>query len=166
MSTTRSARLTEVELHAWRGMLESTTLLRSRIEAALQAESGLSEADYTVLLALTETGTDGLRSSTLADVVGWERSRLSHHLGRMEKRGLLRRDPCPTDNRGSELRITAEGARLFRAAAGPHLRSVKELFAEALTAEQLDQLAGIVDALGAHLAGTHATSTNSKKDRS
>jgi DNA-binding MarR family transcriptional regulator len=157
MSITRrdeGSRLSGPELHAWRGMLEVTRELRSRFDAQLQSVSSLSEADYTVLLALVESGERVLRSSELADTISWERSRLSHHLGRMERRGLLRRQACATDSRGAELRITDAGAAAIRKAAGPHLRDVKSLFADALTAQQIASLAEVVDALASHLAST------------
>jgi DNA-binding MarR family transcriptional regulator len=162
MSTTESVRLTDAELHAWRGLLETTRVMRARVEASLQANANLSEADYTVLLALSEAGERAPRSSELADSVGWERSRLSHHLGRMEKRGLLRRDPCATDSRGWELRITDRGSAMFRSAAGPHLRDVKAMFADALTADQVSALVGIVDSLASHLASTTTTEITSR----
>jgi DNA-binding MarR family transcriptional regulator len=156
-------RLSDGELHAWRGMLESTSELRNRLEAVVQKTSGLSDGDYAVLLALTEADGAPLRSSELAATISWERSRLSHHLGRMEKRGLLRRDPCEIDNRGSELRITDVGTAAFRAAAGPHLRTVKSLFADALTPQQIDALGEIVDALSLHLSTTPESTSNDRQ---
>ena len=77
-----------------------------------------------------------MRSSELAAGIGWERSRLSHHLGRMERRGLVRREECATDNRGAEVVLSTAGAEAFRAATVPHLRAVRELFVDALTPEQ------------------------------
>src|SRR5438874_7008546 len=78
-------RLTARELAIWRSLLDTTAELRSVLGAKLQ-ESGLSRADYQVLLALREAEGTRLRSSELAAIIEWERSRLSHHLGRMERR--------------------------------------------------------------------------------
>ncbi len=100
-----------------------------------------------MLLALTEAGAGHLRSAELAASIDWERSRLSHHLRRMERRGLIRREDCASDSRGSEVWFTTEGARMFRAAAGPHLRAVKKHFADALTPEQFEALGGILQAV-------------------
>jgi DNA-binding MarR family transcriptional regulator len=79
--------------------------------------------------------------------VDWERSRLSHHIRRMEGRGLIRRDDCAVDYRGAEVVLTDEGARAFRSASVPHLRAVRELFVDALTPEQLDQVEQLTTAL-------------------
>jgi DNA-binding MarR family transcriptional regulator len=114
-------------------------------------DSGLSPADYQVLLALSEAGGRRMRSSELAASIDWERSRLSHHLGRMETRGLIRRDDCATDSRGSEVLLTGDGEQVFRRAAAPHLRAIKKVFADALTSEQFGALGEIMDALQNHL---------------
>ena len=142
---------TTEELRVWRGFIETAEALRAELGARLQAESGLSPGDYAVLLALTETDGQRLRSSQLADDIGWERSRLSHHLGRMEKRGLLRREECRTDNRGAEVVLTPEGDAAFRAATVPHLTAVRELFVDALTPHQLAAAGEVAAALRANL---------------
>jgi DNA-binding MarR family transcriptional regulator len=144
------ARLTAHELSTWRGLVETTAELRRILGAELQ-EVGLSPADYAVLLPLSEADGRELRSSELAATMDWERSRLSHHLGRMERRGLIRRGECATDSRGAVVSLTPAGARSFRRATPPHLKSVKTHFAEALTPQQVDALAEILDALQRHL---------------
>ena len=119
--------------------------------ARLQTETGLSPGDYTVLLALSEADANRMRSSALAEHIGWERSRLSHHLGRMEHRGLIRRDQCAADSRGAEITTTNEGLQRFRRASVPHLRAVEELFFAALTPAQLRALGEAITALQQHL---------------
>jgi DNA-binding MarR family transcriptional regulator len=156
MSTTSVAsraddRLSEAQLRAWRGMLFATAELRKRLADISQAAAELSEADYVVLLALVETDRRTLRSSELADAISWERSRVSHHVARLEKRGLIHRDSCPTDSRGAELRVSESGIAAVRKASGPHLRAVKRLFADALTDQQIEALGDIVDAMARHL---------------
>jgi len=146
-------RLTERELAIWRSLLETTAELHRVLGAQLQ-ESGLSPADYQVLLALREAACPRLRSSELAATIDWERSRLSHHLGRMERRGLIRRDDCPTDSRGAEVSLTPSGTAAFRRASAPHLRAIKKHFADALTPAQLEALADVLQALQRHLQGT------------
>jgi DNA-binding MarR family transcriptional regulator len=117
----------------------------------LLRDSNLSPADYQVLLALREAAGRRMRSSELAAAIDWERSRLSHHLGRMERRGLIRRDDCATDSRGAEVSLTEDGADAFGRATAPHMRAIKKHFADALTAEQFDALADIVQSLQHHL---------------
>ena len=142
-------RMTPGELATWRLLLDTTADLRRTLGAELQA-SNVTAGDYQVMLALTEAGSRRLRSAELAAAIDWERSRLSHHLGRMERRGLIRRDECAADSRGAEVSLTAEGARMFRAAAGPHLRAVKRYFADALTPEQFGALGEILQAVRDH----------------
>ena len=139
------------ELRAWRGFLEIGAELNARLSRRLHDESNLSPGDYAVLLALSEADGRRLRSSALAEEVGWERSRLSHHVRRMEGRGLTRRDECAADNRGAEVVLTDQGARAFRSASVPHLRAVRELFVDALTPAQLDVVEEVTAALRAHL---------------
>ncbi|MCU1410971.1 MAG: MarR family transcriptional regulator [Rhodoglobus sp.] len=142
---------TSDELRAWRLFIETANQLGSVLNSRLQSESALSSADYSVLLALTEADGRHLRSSALATHVGWERSRLSHHLGRMEGRGLIRRDDCATDNRGAEIVLTDAGAAAFRRASSSHLHAVRELFVDALTPEQIIAAGEIAAALKARL---------------
>src|SRR6266566_9067437 len=143
-------RMTSRELAIWRSLVDTTAELRRILGAELQ-ESSLSPADYQVLLALSEADGKRMRSSELARTIDWERSRLSHHLGRMERRGLIRREDCAADSRGAEVTLTAEGARVFRRATAPHMRSIKRHFADALTHAQFAALADILRSLQNHL---------------
>src|SRR5260221_6529240 len=97
-------RLTARELAIWRSLLDTTAELGRVLGAKLQ-ESGLSPADYQVLLALREADGTRLRSSELAVNIGWERRRLSHHLGRIERHCLIQRDHCGTDSSGADVSL-------------------------------------------------------------
>lgn len=147
----RGSRVGLAELAAWRSFIETSTALKDHLDRRLQADSGLSGSDFPVLLALVEADGSCFRASELADHIRWERSRLSHHVARMEKRGLVRRAPHAEDNRGSEVHLTTLGADTFRAATGPHMRAVRELFFDALSAEQQAALADAMGALHARL---------------
>lgn len=144
-------RLTSAELAVWRALVDTTAELRRVLATQLVQETNLSPADYQVLLALSEATGRRMRSSELAASIDWERSRLSHHLARMERRGLIRRDDCATDSRGAEVSLTDDGARMFRAATAPHTKAIKKHFADALTREQFEALAEILRALQDHL---------------
>ena len=156
--STTSDRLTDTELAVWRSLLDTTAELRRLLAVELQ-QVDLSTGDYAVLLALTEAPDQTLRSSEIADAIDWERSRVSHQLGRMERRGLLRRTDCPGDNRGALVVLTDDGYQAIRRASGPHLRAVKHLFADALDPEQLNDLAGVLATLRDHLATPTTTRT-------
>lgn len=140
------------ELRIWREFVETGDQLRSLLGSRLQAESDLSSGDYAVLLALSEAEGRRMRPSDLAAHISWERSRLSHHLGRMESRSLVGREKCLTDSRGTEIVLTAAGADLFRRASAPHLRAVHELFISALDADLIEKVDEVTRALREHLS--------------
>jgi DNA-binding MarR family transcriptional regulator len=143
---------TQEQLRVWRNYVETAEAVRLRLAGRLQNETSLSSGDYVVLLALSEAEQQTLRSSVLASQIEWERSRLSHHLGRMEKRGLLRRVSCADDVHGIDVVMTEAGAETFHAATVPHLRAVREMFVDALTDDQLAHIDEVTDALRRHLA--------------
>lgn len=144
--------LNEREHRAWRGFLDMSTLLRAKLGSDLQRETGMSDADYTVLVHLSEAPGGRLRPCDLGAGIQWEKSRLSHHIGRMEQRGLVRRVPCTTDNRGAWVTITAAGRRAIEKAAPRHLEHVRAAFFDVVTPAQLDVLAEISEAVLARLA--------------
>lgn len=141
--------LSPVELRAWRGLIEVTPLLRRRLDQRLTRDSGLSGSDYPVLVALHERG--GRRVTELAEIIGWEQSRLSHHLARMERRGLIRRNKGSRDSRVAEVNLTEEGLNTFLRATRGHSRAVRDHFADVLTTPQMEALAEIMETLGRHL---------------
>jgi len=120
------------------------------VSAVVAEASGLSEADFDVLVTLVERPDRVMRSSELAEAVGWDRSRLSHHALRLAARGMLTRETDPDDNRGIRFRMTEAGVDAIRRATGPHFAAVKQILSDALTREQVAQLGEISDALLAH----------------
>jgi DNA-binding MarR family transcriptional regulator len=133
--------LTGRELRAWRAFFRMQELLRARIEQQLQASSGLSNADYTVLTVLSEAPGGRLRAYELSRMTGWEKSRLHHQLTRMCTRDLITRERC--GSRGIYAVITAKGLAAIREAAPSHAQEVRRLFIDRLTPEQIDHLADI-----------------------
>lgn len=144
--------LSREEYDSWRVFIETTEELRGALAGRFQADSGISAGDYQVLLALSEAEGRRMRSSELAEGIGWERSRLSHHLGRMEQRGLIRRETAPTDSRGSEAVLTEDGRDALRRASVPHFHAIRELFLDALTPAQLAAARDLAETLRDHLA--------------
>ena len=133
--------LTERELRAWQAVFEMQELLRARIEQQLQASSGLSNADYTVLALLSEAPDGRMRAYELSRVASWEKSRLHHQLTRMSARGFITRERC--GSRGIYAVITAKGLAALKEAVPGHTQEVRRLFIDCLTPEQLDQFACI-----------------------
>ncbi|MBT2522506.1 MarR family winged helix-turn-helix transcriptional regulator [Arthrobacter sp. ISL-28] len=140
-----------VELAVWREYVETAEAIRQALASGLQSASNVSPGDYAVLLALSEAEEHRLRSSVLAEGIGWERSRLSHHLGRMENRGLIRRHRSGNDSRGAEVELTDEGTRTFRSSSASHLRLVRRLFVDALSHEDLQAAGRVATNLRRHL---------------
>lgn len=138
------------ELQVWRTYIETSGRMGTFL-GSLLAESGVSASDYPVLLVLSEARGQRLRSSALAEHLGWERSRLSHHLGRMQARGLISRENCATDNRGAEIVLTAEGAIQLRRTLPAHMRAIRDHFVEVLSPAQLEALGAASAALARHL---------------
>lgn len=143
--------LDEQEARAWRQLLFMTTRLKASVGAALQRDSGLSGSEYELLVILSEAPDGRLRPSELGVAMEWEKSRLSHHLTRMEQRGLVKRLPCKTDNRGSLVAMTPAGRRALERAAPMHVDHVRRVFIDALTPDQLAALAEISAAVLARL---------------
>ena len=131
------------EDQAWRGYRRMSLLLDARIARDLTAESGLSEPDYDVLSALTESPDARCRISELADHMLWSRSRLSHHISRMQARGLVTREAHAEDGRGAVVVLAAGGRDAIEAAAPGHVASVRTNLFDRLTPAEVDALAEI-----------------------
>ena len=143
MLTVKSAQrsLNEREMIAWRTFYEMQEVLRGRLEQQLQADSGLSNADYTVLVALSEAPAGRQRAVDLGRRLGWEKSRLHHQLSRMCQRGLVERHSG--DGRAIYAAITTGGRAALTATAPRHRQQVRRLVLDRLTPQQIDQLANI-----------------------
>lgn len=143
--------LDDREQRAWRGFLHMHAQVTSRLRRQIHRDTGLSYADYEVLVHLSEAPEGRLRSFQLGDALQWEKSRVSHQLGRMEARGLVTREGCPTDRRGAVVVVTPTGRKAIEAAAPLHVTEVRRTFLDALSADQIDALAGIAGSVLDHL---------------
>ncbi|SCL61618.1 MarR family winged helix-turn-helix transcriptional regulator [Micromonospora chersina] len=141
------------EARAWRGYRRMRRLLDLELARELMQDAGLSEPDYDVLSDLSETPDQRLRLSELADRMLWSRSRLSHHLARMQQRGLVTREEHPSDGRGSIVVLTPAGRAAIEAAAPGHVAAVRRHLIDLLTPEEIDVLGAltqrVVDRLSA-----------------
>lgn len=146
--------LDDDEQRAWRGYLRMNTVLGAALARQLQSESMLSTPDFEVLVHLTDADDARVRVSELAKVMRWEKSRLSHHLSRMEKRGLVGREECPSDGRGAFIVLTADGRAAIEAAAPSHVDAVRRHFFDVLTSEDVAALQAIADRVIARVEST------------
>ena len=144
--------LDEREERAWRSLMVMQDGLSEFIDRRLRTRCGLSNADYQVLAHLSEAPGGRLRPFALGGLLRWEKSRLSQHLGRMEKRGLVTRERCLTDQRGAVVVITARGTELITAAAPQHVADVRDALVDHLTPAELETLAAIGDKVRDRLA--------------
>ncbi len=113
-----------------------------------------SGAEYALLVPLSEAPGGLLRARELGRLVGWDRTRVSHQLSRMEQRGQVTRGACPDDARGSMVRLTAAGRSAIEAAAPEHVNTLRRHFFDPLSHDELDTLATLYDKLLAGLSGS------------
>jgi DNA-binding MarR family transcriptional regulator len=145
--------LDEDEQRAWRSLMVMQDGLTEFVDRQLRTRCGLSNADYQLLAHLSEAPGGRLRQLELGGLLRWDKSRLSQHLGRMEKRDLVTREPCPTDQRGTVVVMTPRGRELITAAAPQHVDDVRRAFLDALTPAELRTLTTIGDKVRERLAG-------------
>jgi DNA-binding MarR family transcriptional regulator len=152
----RAERLDDRELRAWRGMLRTHATLTKALDAELEAAHGLPLSSYEVLLHLGDADGRRMRMSDLADSVILSRSGLTRLVDRMEREGLIERQSCPSDARGSFATLTAAGRRKLTAARATHLAGVRSMFLDHFTPEEQEVLGaawervlpGVADAPG------------------
>jgi DNA-binding MarR family transcriptional regulator len=132
--------LTDSEQRAWRALQFMQMQLEAALNRQLMADSEMSLSDYVVLVRLTDQPDGRLRLFQLGQEIGWEQSRLSHHVTRMAKRGLLRKESCDSDRRGAFVVITDQGRGAIEAAAPLHVATVRRLFIDLLDAEQIEMI--------------------------
>jgi DNA-binding MarR family transcriptional regulator len=148
--------LSEDEQRAWRGLLRMTAQLDAHLGRRLTECSGLSIADYDVLVPLSEAPDGRLRMFEIAQALNWEQSRLSHHLSRMSRRGLVSREHCDSDRRGAYVVLTDAGRQAIERAAPAHVAEVRRMVFDGLSAAQLEALSGVTSSVLGRLAAAGA----------
>jgi DNA-binding MarR family transcriptional regulator len=142
--------LTEDEQAAWQAYRRMTRRLDARLARDLSRDSGLSMQDYDVLSNLSDVASGRRCAKDLAGQLLWSASRLSHHLDRMEKRRLVRRELC-AEGRGSDVALTDDGWAAIRGAAPQHVESVRNAFLDHVSARDLQVLRRVGEAVEAGL---------------
>ncbi len=144
-TTDSSASLDTQELRAWRGMLRAHAALTKALDAELEAAHGLPLSSYEVLLRVSHAEDQRMRMCDLADSVILSRSGLTRLVDRLEREGLVARESCPSDARGSFARLTPDGRAKLDAARRTHLAGVRLRFLDRVTAEELEVLGDVWD---------------------
>jgi len=137
--------LTAQEQRVWRRWLTLNARLSAALHKELQDDASLSMPDFEVLVHLTDNPEGRIRVTDLARLLQWERSRVSHHVTRMERRRLVQRVECAEDGRGAFIVITPQGRTAIEQAAPGHVKAVRRLVFDALSPEDLDAFATIIE---------------------
>jgi DNA-binding MarR family transcriptional regulator len=141
------------EEHVWRGWLKLNAELSATLQRELQDDAGLSMPDFGVLVHLTDSPRGRVRVTDLARLLQWERSRVSHHITRMERRGLVEREECAEDGRGAFVVVTPPGRAAIERAAPGHVRTVRSLMFDVLSDQEVEHLATTIDKVLTRLDG-------------
>jgi DNA-binding MarR family transcriptional regulator len=145
--------LTPEEQRAWRAYLAATLLLEDALDRQLQQEAGMTHLYYSVLATLSESPDRRLRMTDLAESLKITRSRLTYAVARLEKDGVVRREGCPSDKRGSVTVLTGEGMALLERTAPGHVETVRRVVFDHLGPEQVGQLERICEGIAEALQG-------------
>ena len=130
--------MTPEEWQAWRAFRSMSRKLDLTLERQLQHDAEISAADFGVLGALFEAPDRQMRARDLGQRLSWEKSRISHQVSRMEKRGLLERRECETDLRGSWIGLTNDGTRAVLGAMRDHAATLRRFFFDVLDPAELE----------------------------
>ena len=131
--------LSDDEQQAWRATVQLSQMLLRQLDRDLTG-SGLNGHDYEILVELSEAPEHRMRMTDLADATSQSRSRLSHQVTRMEKRGLVRREECEGDKRGMFCVLTSAGMAAIKRTAPSHVENVRRHFVDRLTPQQLEEI--------------------------
>lgn len=139
--------LDEQQLTAWMRLAGVVELLPGVLDSQLRRDAGMTHFEYFVLAMLSEAPERTLRMTALASQTNATLPRLSHVVRRLEERGLVERFPCPEDGRATNARLSGTGWDTLRQTAPGHVATVRRYVIDALTPEQVDQLAVITQAI-------------------
>ena len=137
--------LTAAEVDSWLSVVRLMTWLPWSIDQQLRRDSNLGMVEYQVLAMLSQSSQQTMRMSSLAEVTNASLSRLSHLVKRLERRGLVRREPDPADGRFTSAILTDKGFHTLAGAAPAHVAHVRSLVIDVLSPEQLRRLGQAAD---------------------
>ncbi|MBC2906575.1 MarR family winged helix-turn-helix transcriptional regulator [Streptomyces cupreus] len=145
--------LTPEEQRAWRAYIGAALLLEDALDRQLQHDAGMPHMYYSILSNLSESPERRLRMTDLAERLKITRSRLTYAVARLEKDGLVRREECRWDKRGSVAALTDEGMTVLERTAPGHVATVRAALFDHLTPEQVGQLEEIFSGVTQALQG-------------
>lgn len=137
-------KVSEDEMRIWNMWKGSFKRIFGRVVKELSEHTGLSEGDFGILDRLVQFGDGKLRQQELADSMSWDKSRLSHHLTRMEKRGLVKRSPLDAD-RGVQVIITSAGKAALDEALPIVSMAIRKYFLDQLTDQDIESITKLAE---------------------
>lgn len=145
----------ELDSKAWRAFHKIGTSLLPHLGRQISNHSGITPAEYIVLVALSELTTPSVNLNRLAQGLGWEISRISHQVSRMEEAGLVKKTRNQLDSRCFDVSITAKGRKIAEAAIPLQSKEINHCFSEVLTQAQMKSLIEISEVISSHMREHH-----------
>jgi DNA-binding MarR family transcriptional regulator len=134
------------ELRVWHAFQLMHEDVLGRVGRDISQSTGLSGSEFGVLSRLAGIGKGEIRQQALAEVMGWDKSRLSHQLTRMNERGLIERRSA--DGNAVLVVLTKAGREKLEAARPIHAESVRRNLLSRLSQEQIDTIVRVSNLLG------------------
>ena len=153
----------ELDSKAWRAFHKIGTSLLPHLGRQITNHSGISGTEYVVLVALSELPVPAVNLNRLATGLGWEISRMSHQVSRMDEAGLVKKTKNLEDSRCFDVSITAKGRKIAEAAIPLQSQEINHCFSEVLTQAQMKSLIEISEAISLHMKENHPL--NKKVDK-
>ena len=145
----------ELDSRAWRSFHKIGTRLLPHLNRQVMNHSGITGAEYVLLVALSELKASTINLNRLATGLGWEISRMSHQITRMHENGLVKKTQSPDDARCFEVSITSKGRKLAESAIPRQSKEINHCFSEVLTKQQMESLIEISEAISSHMRQHH-----------
>ena len=145
----------ELDSKAWRAFHKIGSRLLPHLGRQVTAHSGITGAEYVVLTALSELPTDSVNLNRLALGLGWETSRMSHQITRMQEAGLVKKTQSDSDARCFDVSITSKGRKIAEKAVPLQSLEINHCFSQVLTSKQKEALIEISEAISAHMRESH-----------
>ena len=153
----------ELDSKAWRAFHKIGTSLLPHLGRQVTNHSGISGAEYVVLVALSELPVPSINLNRLATGLGWEISRMSHQITRMDDAGLVKKTKNLEDSRCFDVSITAKGRKIAEAAIPLQSKEINHCFSEVLTQAQMHSLIEISEAISTHMKMNHPLNKKAEK---
>ena len=145
----------DLDSKAWRAFHKIGTRLLPHLSRQITSHSGISGAEYVVLVALSELSEPSINLNRLARGLGWEISRMSHQISRMESTGLVKKVKNSEDARSLYVSITTKGRRITDSAIPLQSKEINHCFSEVLTQDQKRTLIEISEVISKHMKEHH-----------